>query len=343
MGSPSVSFIIPVYNTAPLDLREALASCCFQTRQVTQIIVVDDGSQNWSELQTVVDSFSACPVEVLHVAHGGPGPAREAANSVATGDYIIYVDADDVVSAAIVEAVQFAAGSSFPDVIFFASGAEVHQTYDGGDLLFYQNDDVSRFMNRLVPGFCRTELRSVWAKAFRREFLKQSDLHFSSLSQGEDQLFMLEVSAFAKLIAVLPSFCGYRYLRSATSTSFAFDEGKPSTFRELSERMICFLRQHKDYPFLKEKKEECFYAIACEYVPRLLKIYFCHPENSKTARQRFNEAKKYVYQPPYLLAIRECRYRMCPTLQKRVQLCLLKVRALRVLFSFYERRKRIRS
>jgi hypothetical protein len=91
-----VSTIIPVYNRSGM-LREAVASVVRQTYRPIEIIIVDDGSTD--ETTRVADELASThPFEVraLHVLNGGPGWAREAGRQVARGEFIQYLDSDDL-------------------------------------------------------------------------------------------------------------------------------------------------------------------------------------------------------------------------------------------------------
>jgi glycosyltransferase involved in cell wall biosynthesis len=91
-----VSTIIPVYNRASL-LREAVASVLAQTYQDFEIIIVDDGSTDDTLL--VADDLSRRypdRVGVIHQANTGPGLAREAGRRRARGEFIQYLDSDDL-------------------------------------------------------------------------------------------------------------------------------------------------------------------------------------------------------------------------------------------------------
>jgi len=91
-----VSTIIPVYNRSGM-LREAVASVVRQTYRPIEIIIVDDGSTD--ETPRVADELeSTYPFEVraLHVLNGGPGWAREAGRQLARGEFIQYLDSDDL-------------------------------------------------------------------------------------------------------------------------------------------------------------------------------------------------------------------------------------------------------
>lgn len=96
MTAGLVSTIIPVNNRAEM-LREAVASVLAQTHRPIEIIVVDDGSTD--ETATVADDLAKeNPNEVLivHQTNSGPGRAREAGRQLANGEFIQYLDSDDV-------------------------------------------------------------------------------------------------------------------------------------------------------------------------------------------------------------------------------------------------------
>lgn len=91
-----VSTIIPVFNRPGL-LREAVASVMAQTYRPIEIIIADDGSTDATG--RVADSLHVDypqEVRVLHLLNGGPGKAREAGRRIAKGEFIQYLDSDDL-------------------------------------------------------------------------------------------------------------------------------------------------------------------------------------------------------------------------------------------------------
>src|SRR5882724_7513102 len=91
-----VSTIIPVYNRAAM-LREAVSSVVAQTYRPIEIIIVDDGSTD--DTARVADDLGAAHAEeirVIHQRNTGPGLAREAGRLAARGEFIQYLDSDDL-------------------------------------------------------------------------------------------------------------------------------------------------------------------------------------------------------------------------------------------------------
>jgi glycosyltransferase involved in cell wall biosynthesis len=91
MSNPLVSVIIPVYNGA-LYLREALASIFAQDYRPFEVIVVDDGSTD--ESAAIAQSFDA--VQYHAQSHRGIAAARNYALTFAQGEYVAFLDQDDL-------------------------------------------------------------------------------------------------------------------------------------------------------------------------------------------------------------------------------------------------------
>ena len=90
---PLVSIIIPCHNAAPW-LAETLESALAQTWPEKEIILVDDGSTDGSlEVARGYESRGVC---VLRQANRGAAAARNAGLAAARGDYLQFLDADDL-------------------------------------------------------------------------------------------------------------------------------------------------------------------------------------------------------------------------------------------------------
>lgn len=95
MTSPEVSIILPTYNRLPY-LRAAVDSVFAQSFGDWELIVADDGSG--PETAAYLAALADPPrVRVLRLSHSGkPGVARNAGWRVARGEYIAFLDSDDV-------------------------------------------------------------------------------------------------------------------------------------------------------------------------------------------------------------------------------------------------------
>ena len=92
---PLVSILIPAYN-AEKYIADTLRSALAQTWERTEIIVVDDGSRDTTA--SVAETFESSNVIVVRQSNQGASAARNRALSLAKGDYIQYLDADDLLA-----------------------------------------------------------------------------------------------------------------------------------------------------------------------------------------------------------------------------------------------------
>jgi glycosyltransferase involved in cell wall biosynthesis len=90
---PVVSIIIPAYN-AHLYIGATLESAINQTFRSFEIIVVDDGSTD--DTKSIAQNFCDRGVTVISQSNAGPAAARNRALSIARGEYVALLDADDL-------------------------------------------------------------------------------------------------------------------------------------------------------------------------------------------------------------------------------------------------------
>jgi glycosyltransferase involved in cell wall biosynthesis len=90
----TVSLIIPTYNYARC-LHEAIESALAQTHPRVEIIVVDDGSTD--DTPTVLAKYHG-RITGLRQTNRGLAAARNTGLRVAGGDYVAFLDADDVMA-----------------------------------------------------------------------------------------------------------------------------------------------------------------------------------------------------------------------------------------------------
>lgn len=92
-----ISFIIPVYNVKDL-LIEAIDSIRLQAQSAFEIVLIDDGSSDGSgELCDQLSSQHSF-IRVIHQVNGGPSIARNTGIEAAKGDYLFFMDSDDILA-----------------------------------------------------------------------------------------------------------------------------------------------------------------------------------------------------------------------------------------------------
>lgn len=83
-----LSVIIPYYNTYELT-KELLNTLCSQKTDDVEIILINDGSD--------AGRFIGYPITIINQANGGVSSARNKGLDIATGNFITFVDSDDMI------------------------------------------------------------------------------------------------------------------------------------------------------------------------------------------------------------------------------------------------------
>ena len=98
-----VTVAVPIYNVEPY-LEQCVNSILAQTYENIEILLVDDGSTDGCGV--ICDRFALqdSRVRVIHKENGGLSSTRNAALDAATGEYIIFLDGDDWIESAMIEA-----------------------------------------------------------------------------------------------------------------------------------------------------------------------------------------------------------------------------------------------
>ncbi len=114
--SPFFSIIIPVYNVAPY-LRECLDSVLAQTFTDWEAICVDDGSADGSG--AILDEYAAKDkrFRVIHQKNAGVSVTRNVALDLARGDWVSFLDADDLLAENALDKLIDAAKSTASDIV----------------------------------------------------------------------------------------------------------------------------------------------------------------------------------------------------------------------------------
>lgn len=183
---PLVSAVIPAYN-ASSTIDRCLLSVFADGTQRLECVVVDDGSvDNTAEVVTTFcESYPDCSIRLVRQENAGVSVARNRGIEEASGDWITFVDADDVLCAGWLSTI-YDATVTYPraDVIIF-SGSANRGVLDATDCL------RGCLSSKKRPGsIVRSALCCPFAKAYARVRLGERDIRFpEGIRTGEDMLF----------------------------------------------------------------------------------------------------------------------------------------------------------
>lgn len=101
-GNPLISVVVPIYNVEEY-LKICINSIIDQTYKNIEILLIDDGSTD--NCPSICDEHAKLDerIKVIHKKNGGLSDARNVGISIATGEYISFIDSDDFVTTDYIE------------------------------------------------------------------------------------------------------------------------------------------------------------------------------------------------------------------------------------------------
>lgn len=178
---------MPVYNVAPDLLQQCLHSLETQTYRSWQLILADDGSDT--------------PVpDAIRMPHRGQAATRNEALRYATGDYILFLDADDYLLPDCLETAVREIGDN--DILQFGMQ---RVTTDG------------QMKERLIP-YTFYRLTSACARLYNRQWLEQHPVQFEENVYYEDVYFSVRLWLLHPHYKII-RYLGYCYTVNPDSTT----------------------------------------------------------------------------------------------------------------------------
>jgi len=120
---PTVSIVVAAYNSE-VTIADTIGSVVAQSRSDWELVVVDDGSTDSTSV--IVSRYAAddSRVHLLTQVNAGTAAARNAGASLATGEYLVFLDADDLLMPGYVEG-QLAFAADHPGMDIYACNADL--------------------------------------------------------------------------------------------------------------------------------------------------------------------------------------------------------------------------
>lgn len=214
MNDIKVSIVVPVYN-AEKFLHKCLDPLVNQTLEEIEIICVDDGAKDNSG--KIIDEYAQKypgKLKAFHKENGGEWSARTYGLKKATGEYVGFMDNDDVPEITWAEKLYEAAKKNDADIAF--SGYD-RIDLDTGKVVATEMTQYGT-MNKEVDfndDFIVYANPSLWNKIYRREKVK--DLEFLPFRGCNDTLFLIHSYMYGvKKLTFIPDVLYHYSLRSSS-------------------------------------------------------------------------------------------------------------------------------
>lgn len=179
---PLISVIVPVYNTEKY-LRNCIDSILAQTFTDFELLLIDDGSKDYSG--AICDEYAEKDnrIRVFHKENGGVSSARNVGLDNAKGEWITFVDADDWIDGSMYEKMYNRLMSEHADIAYcdikmcFENNQEVYKAaaYSSEKIIFLNNFISSTWTslcNIIVKRnlFCENNIRCPEKVAFAEDY-----------------------------------------------------------------------------------------------------------------------------------------------------------------------------
>lgn len=232
---PKFSIIVPIYRVEDY-LTECVDSLLHQSFCDYEVILVDDGSPDGSAAICDQYAHDYANVTVIHKKNGGVVNARNEGLRNAAGEYVVYVDGDDMIASDLLERLSEAIDTYSPDMVLydFSSFPQKYPDEMASNRLkegVYNINALRSVYPRLIYD-CELNtlntgcvLPSIWSKAVKRDLLLRYQFDVpTDIRVGEDLALSLLLMENCNSIYVL-HYAGYKYRirENSAVTSFRKD------------------------------------------------------------------------------------------------------------------------
>lgn len=259
-----VSVIMPVYNAAG-TLQKSLDSIKAQTYHDFELVVVNDCSSDGSD--SILEGFAGnsgvnCRI-VRQEKNAGVAAARNRGLELSNGEYVAWVDADDVIAPDALEKAVEAAENGDADIVGWdwTLGFEKKGRY-------MRQADYSTPLEALKAMMGGTMRWNLWLFLTRRSLLVENGIRFiDGANMGEDMMLMLRAfSCAGKVAQIHEALYGYNAVNSG-SISRRFSEERRN---EVSENIAAFEKGLAPSPYAVELRDYVFHLKLFIKLPLLI-------------------------------------------------------------------------
>lgn len=204
---PKVSVVMPAYNVEQF-IQETVESILAQSFHDFELIVVDDGSTDSTTEILKIFANSDTRITVITQSNKGPGAARNTGLDASNGEYVMFLDSDDLYEPSLLENLVEAADTNEADIVVCRS-----TQFDAGTGTPVESWWTIK--NAQLPKkevFCKNDMPDFlfsafigwpWDKLYKRTFIESHDLRFPDLSNSEDLYFVFLSLVKAATICVI--------------------------------------------------------------------------------------------------------------------------------------------
>ena len=190
---PKVSVIFPMYNVAEY-VKDSVTSVLNQTFRDFELIAVNDGATDNTEdvFNDAVRDCSDITIKLIKKENGGLSDARNKGLDAAKGEYVVFVDSDDVIHPRYLEVMVADAEQYNADLVVSTFKMVTKETlHDYEDIVPGELIDQAEMMNKLL--LRKDFITGCWCLMIRRSMIIDNDMRFNTdVRFSVDQAFIWE-------------------------------------------------------------------------------------------------------------------------------------------------------
>ena len=314
------SLVMPIYGIEKY-LSKSIESVLNQTYNNFELILVDDGSLD--ECPQICDYYSKKDnrVKVIHKENGGLVSARKIGAQIATGEYIICIDGDDWLETTYLEEFDKISNKYFPDIICCGYVMAFEDKKDNKECLLKEPKgyyNLTAIKKIVYPQLIEEKNGnyfscSVWAKAYKRELYKKSQLLVNEkIKIAEDHACTKVCIHNANSMYIIDE-CLYYYrqnMMSMTKKKNPFDWNGPKYIGKHFENNIPM----DEYDFQDQVNRIVVHLLFNTCITQF--------NRSSTYRVVKKDIIKNISKPYYQKAIKGCKYSLKNIKGNMAKLCL---------------------
>ncbi|MDF2903479.1 MAG: glycosyltransferase, partial [Bacillus sp. (in: firmicutes)] len=256
---PKVSIIVPIYNIERY-LSRCLNSLLTQTLPEIEVIAVNDGSTDSSV--TILEQYAEKDdrIKIINKSNGGVSSARNVGMSLASGEYIGFVDPDDWVETDMYKTMYNSAIAEKVDIVMCSYLREFgnhskEKNFNLPEKVIYNNEEVKTKLMRRLIGPLENEVANpelldawgtVWSKIYKTDLLKNNELSFIDLKEigtNEDSLFNIEAFYYSNSFVFINKPFYHYWRENSSSLTSNYKPELLSQWFSLYKRITNFLNE----------------------------------------------------------------------------------------------------
>lgn len=268
----AISIVVPVYNVVKY-LNRCLESLLSQTLDNFEIILVDDGSTDGSQILCDAAAQKDSRIRVIHKENGGLSSARNVGLRESRGTFVGFVDSDDSVDPDGYKLMLQAIETYDTDFVMgdytriLSDGRSWLKTLDLRKGLYKRAEIEKDIFPRLIMGedLNYGPLLSVWHCLYRRSFLETFSLTFDEqVRWSEDNIFSAVMGYRCRSFYYLKGISVYHYYQNPGTITTSYRKGAWDVYCRMNEHLHTAFDNTPDYDFSRQLRLHLlYYACNC--------------------------------------------------------------------------------